>query len=137
MNILIGVVLAAAVALFTTLAGMDRDRALYPVMIIVIASYYALFAAIAGVAPSASELLVFLGFVIVATIGFRSNLYLAAAALAAHGVLDAFHAELIANPGVPLWWPDFCMGFDVAAGAILALLLVSKRIPPRRSSRAG
>ena len=30
---------------------------------------------------------------------------LVAIALVAHGVFDAFHADLITNPGVPAWWP--------------------------------
>jgi hypothetical protein len=37
------------------------------------------------------------------------------AGLAAHGVLDFFHGRLVANPGVPPWWPAFCRAFDVAA----------------------
>ncbi len=38
MEVLIGLVLAIMVGLTLTLAGLDRDRALYPVMMIVIAS---------------------------------------------------------------------------------------------------
>ena len=30
------------------------------------------------------------------------------------------------NPGVPAWWPAFCLGYDVAAAAILAWL--SRRV---------
>jgi len=45
-------------------------------------------------------------------------------ALASHGILDAFHGQLIANPGVPVWWPAFCLAFDgVAAGYLACLLL--------------
>ena len=48
MPVMVGIVLAAAVAVFARLTGLDRDRAFYPVVTIVVASYYALFAAIAS-----------------------------------------------------------------------------------------
>ena len=44
MTLLVGAVLAFAVGLLTTAIGVDRDRAFYPTMTIVSASYYALFA---------------------------------------------------------------------------------------------
>ncbi len=44
MALVIGALLAFAVGLFATGLGLDRDRAFYPVVTIVIASYYALFA---------------------------------------------------------------------------------------------
>ena len=45
MEYLIGVVLAAVVCIFAMLAGFDRDRVFYPTPLIVIATYYILFAA--------------------------------------------------------------------------------------------
>ena len=44
MEYLIGVILTLAVAAFAFVAGFDRERAFYPTVLIVIASYYALFA---------------------------------------------------------------------------------------------
>ena len=54
--------------------------------------------------------------------GFRKNLWLIVAGLVGHGVFDFFHHLLIQNPGVPLWWPGFCLSFDVLAGGFLAIL---------------
>ena len=48
MALLIGTSLALAVGLFATGLGLDRDRAFYPVVTIVVASYYALFAVMGG-----------------------------------------------------------------------------------------
>jgi hypothetical protein len=45
---LIGVVLAAAVCGLATIVGFDRDRAFYPVVTIVIVTYYGLFAVMGG-----------------------------------------------------------------------------------------
>jgi len=41
----VGIALSIAVASFARLVGFDRDRAFYPTVLIVIASYYVLFAA--------------------------------------------------------------------------------------------
>jgi hypothetical protein len=32
----------------------------------------------------------------------------------------------IQNPGVPVWWPGFCLSFDVLAGGFLAMLLMRR-----------
>ena len=48
MAILVGAILAVAVGLFATAVGLDRDRAFYPTLMLVIASLYALFAVMGG-----------------------------------------------------------------------------------------
>jgi hypothetical protein len=42
---LTGLLLSVAVARFATAIGLDRERAFYPTVLMVIASYYVLFAA--------------------------------------------------------------------------------------------
>jgi hypothetical protein len=125
----IGALLALAVGLFATGVGLDRDRAFYPVVTIVIASLYALFA-VMGESTQALvlESLAGAGFVVAAVIGFRWSLWVVVVALAAHGVFDVIHAAMIANPGVPQFWPEFCSTYDVTAAAYLAWLLRSGRI---------
>jgi hypothetical protein len=129
MSVAVGVVLALAVGGLTTFFGLDRDRALYPIVMIVIASYYALFALTGGSTQvliiESAVAAVFLG---LALAGFKSTLWLVVAALAAHGVFDFGHAHLYANAGVPVWWPSFCLAFDVVAAAYLAWLLATKRV---------
>ena len=129
MPLLIGVLLAASVGLFATVVGLDRDRAFYPTVMIVIAALYALFAVIgASTQALLLESAVGIAFIAVAVAGFKRSLWLVAAALAAHGVFDFVHASLIPNPGVPPWWPGFCLGYDVMAGAWLAWLIRSGRV---------
>mgnify|MGYP006331461847 CR=1 FL=1 len=48
----IGLLLSLAVAVFARSAGFDRDRAFYPTVVIVVASYYMLFAAMSGSVPA-------------------------------------------------------------------------------------
>jgi hypothetical protein len=129
MALTVGVVLALGVGLMCTAAGMDRDRALYPAVMIVIAALYSLFAIMGGSMQAlVLDMLVGSVFVIAALVGFKSSLWIVAVALAAHGILDSVHNRLIANPGVPGFWPPFCMAYDVAAAAYLAWLLKAGRI---------
>jgi hypothetical protein len=121
--------LAFAVGLFATGLGLDRDRALYPVVTIVIASYYALFAVMGGSTHTLIlESLVCAVFLAVAVSGFRSSLWVVVVALAAHGVFDFSHGTVLSNPGVPSWWPEFCLTYDVTAATYLAWLLKSRHI---------
>lgn len=128
----VGIVLALVVFLFARGVGLDRDRAFYPTVLVVVALYYDLFAVMGGSTQAlAAELAgtaVFIAFVVV---GFRRNLWFVVAGLAGHGVFDLVHAGLIDNAGVPSWWPAFCLAYDVAAAVGLAWLL------HRRLLRAG
>jgi hypothetical protein len=127
--LLVGVLLAVTVGLMATAVGLDRDRAFYPTVTIVIASYYALFAAMgASTQALLVESLVGLVFLAVAVSGFKSSLWVVVVALAAHGVLDFAHDRVISNRGVPIWWPAFCLAYDLTAAAYLAWLLKTGRI---------
>lgn len=126
---MVGISLALAVGGFATAVGLDRDRAFYPTVMIVIASYYALFAAMgASTHAIVLESLVGAGFLLAAVSGFRSTLWIVVSALAAHGIFDLAHGAAISNPGVPPWWPGFCLTFAVTAAVYLAWLLKSGRI---------
>lgn len=126
--VLVGALLALAVGLMATASGLDRDRAFYPAVTITVALYYVLFAAMAeSTRALALESLVAVGFIALAITGFRSSLWIVALALAGHGLFDSVHGRIIANPGVPVWWPPFCLTFDVAAAAYLAWLIVRRR----------
>lgn len=137
MEYVVGMVLALAVGLLARIVGLDRDRAFYPTVLIVITTYYALFAVLGG-SPQALrvELLVIAAFLGASIAGFKRSLWLVAAAFATHGMFDLVHGRLIANPGVPMWWPNFCMAYDLVAAAWLALLIRADRVhrePGRRS----
>lgn len=128
MEYLFGIGIAASVAIFATLLGLDKDRAFYPVVLIVIATYYILFAAMGASGQAlAAEALPVAAFVLVAIVGFKRNPWILVAGLAAHGVFDLAHPWVISNPGVPTWWPGFCLAYDVTAAACLAYLLKTRR----------
>jgi hypothetical protein len=130
--ILVGALLAVAVGLFATVTGFDRDRAFYPTVAIVVASYYCLYAVLGGSMHAlALETVAAGAFLALAVLGFRSSLWFAAIALGGHGAFDIVHTRIIANPGLPVWWPGFCAAYDIAAAAYLAWLLTSRRTSPR------
>jgi hypothetical protein len=131
----VGFVLSMSVAVFARLVGLDRDRAFYPTVMIVIASYYVLFAAMSGsIQMVVIESVVMMPFVGAAVVGFRSSLWVVVAALAGHGVFDAVHGHVIENTGVPAWWPAWCLAYDVGAAVALAWLL--RREPTANVSEA-
>ena len=70
-------------------------------------------------------------FVLVAVLGFKFSLWLVVACLVAHGVFDVFHGLVVTNPGVPQWWPAFCMTFDIGAAGFLAWLLMRAKLSVR------
>ena len=128
MPYLIGAALALAVGLSATLARFDRDRAFYPTITIVVASYYPLFAVMA--APTSVRLvesLIVLPFLVASVLGFKRSLWIVVGARCGHGIRDSFHGRLVVNPGVPTWWPGFCLAYDLVAGGYLAVLLSLKR----------
>lgn len=130
--IAIGTGLALFVGFGARLVGWDRDRAFYSTVLVVVATYYALFAVVGGSMQAlGAELLPIALFIAASVVGFRSSMWLVAAGLVAHGAFDLVHGHWISNPGVPVWWPRFCMAYDVVAGAFLTWLLAGKRIPTR------
>jgi protein-S-isoprenylcysteine O-methyltransferase Ste14 len=136
MPYVIGVVLSAGVALFARYVGLDRDRAFYPTVMIVIAAYYVLFAAMSGsVQTVVIESMVMTLFAAAAVAGFKSSPWIVVVALAGHGVFDAVHGDVIENAGMPVWWPAWCFSYDVGAAAILAWLIKRRpggyRVPSR------
>ena len=94
-----------------------------PAALVVIASYYVLFA-VMGASQSATlgiEIAAGLVFAVLAVLGFKTSLWLAAVGIAGHGVFDFFvHHALVTNPGMPAWWPGFCGTIDFVIGGWLA-----------------
>ena len=121
----VGLVLSIGVALFARRVGFDRDRAFYPTVLIVVASYYVLFAVMSGSAQTVLlESIIMTLFTVAAVAGFKVSPWIVVAALAGHGIQDAVHGHIVANAGVPGWWPAWCLAYDVgAAGALVWTLM--------------
>jgi hypothetical protein len=125
MEYLIGLILSFAVAGSATLIGFDRERAFYPTVLIVVASYYVLFALMrASRRTLIIEVIVASGFSLFAILGFKRNLWIVVSALVGHGVFDLVHHFFIDNPAVPHWWTGFCFAFDVLLGGFLTVRLM-------------
>jgi hypothetical protein len=118
--------------MFARRVGFDRDRAFYPTVLMVIASYYVLFAVMSeSVHTVHLESAVVIVFAIAAVAGFKSSAWIVVAGLAGHGIFDAFHGKVVENSGVPVWWPAFCLVYDLGAAGSLAWLITRQ---PRSTS---
>jgi hypothetical protein len=135
MAYVIGIVLSVGVAFFARYVGFDRDRSFYPTVMIVVASYYVLFAAMSdSIHTVLLESVVMTVFTIAAVVGFKSSAWVVVAALAGHGVFDALHGYVLENSGVPIWWPAFCLAFDLGAAGGLAWVIEHR---PNRLPRSA
>ncbi len=130
MAYLLGTLLALVVAVTARVTRFDRDRSFYPTLLIVIASYYLLFAVMGSPSALIAELLFALFFAALAFTGAYISVWFIGAGLALHGVFDLFHAALLTNEGVPLWWPAFCFAVDVTLALWLAWLVSREPITP-------
>lgn len=124
--VIIGATLGIILAIFARLTKFDRDRSYYAVVLIVIATYYVLFACIANEAIVA-EIFVASLFSILATLGGLRWQILLGIGICLHGVFDFMHGYIISNPGVPIWWPAFCGSIDIVLGLWVIFLVVTKR----------
>ena len=115
--VVVGVLLAVGVAALGKFTRFDEDRSFYSTVLVIIASYYVLFATLGGSGHALVwELVVAVGFSAVAIIGALYLPMLVGIGITAHGLFDLVHHVLIENPGVPTWWPSFCGSIDVALG---------------------
>lgn len=112
----IGVFLAVVMALAARVTRFDVDRSFYATILIVIASYYVLFAFMAEEAIF-FELLVAILFAGIAIFGAYRWAPLIGIGIMLHGVFDFVHPHIIQNSGVPDWWSAFCGGVDIVLGA--------------------
>ena len=135
MPIAVGITLSLIVALFARSAGLDRERAFYSTVLIVVASYDVLFAAMSGSMPVLIiESILMAGFTAAAVAGFRSNQWILVAGLFGHGLFDAVHGYIVENTGMPPWWPSFCLAYDVGAAGFMAWFS-TPRVRARFSNR--
>ena len=133
MEYLIGLIASLATAASGKVIGFDRDRAFYPTVLIVVATYYILFAVMG--APRRTlvlELIFASAFFGLAVLGFRWTMWVVVVGLIAHGLFDFVRVGFIHNPGVPSWWPGFCLAYDLPLGVVLGLMLMRQPKEARR-----
>ncbi len=123
----VGVLLAFGIAALGKFTRFDQDRSFYSTVLIIIASYYVLFAVIGGSGHAlAWELVIAIAFSIVAIIGAFVLPMLVGVGIIAHGLFDFVHHIFIDNSGVPTWWPLFCGSIDVMLGLWVIILSRSR-----------
>lgn len=112
----VGAGLAIVLAVGARITRADQDRSFFPTILIVIATYYVLFAFMSSEAI-VEEIVVASVFTIAAIAGGIVWPVLVGMAIFLHGVFDFLRPAVISNSGVPAWWPAFCGSVDILLGA--------------------
>lgn len=109
--------------------GLLTERSGLAILVCAIAAFYPVFAFSAGAGFGAIlfHILVFGAFTAAAAWGFHTGAAALAVLLISHGLFDA--VITFTKSPAPDWWPSFCAGLDIAAGAGLLTLLYRKDIP--------
>jgi hypothetical protein len=127
MPIVVGVLLAIAIAALAKVTRFDEERSFYSTVLVIIASYYVLFAVLGGSSHALVwELVIAVVFSTVAIIGALFLPALVGTGIIAHGLFDLVHDRIIENSGVPTWWPTFCGSLDVLLGLWVITLTRSR-----------
>lgn len=131
---MIEALVGAAVGVLTIVSAriIRGQRWLYAIGLLTLPSLYAFFALQAGEpAVGIKEMMYGIPFVVAgllfALVSIRRSAVLVGAFWILHGFYDLIHSRLIANAGVPGWYPVWCFSVDVVIGAYLVWL--SRRIP--------
>lgn len=128
MPLVVGVLLGIAIAALAKFTRFDEERSFYSTVLVIIASYYVLFAVLGGSSHALVwELVYAVGFATVAIMGALFFPLLVGAGIVAHGLFDLVHDMLIENAGVPIWWPTFCGSIDVVLGLWVMALTRSRQ----------
>lgn len=123
----VGVVLAVAIAALAKFTRFDEDRSFYCTVLVIIASYYVLYAVLGGSRRALLwELAIAVLFATAAILGALFKPMLIGIGIIAHGLFDLVHDRIIENAGVPIWWPTFCASIDVLLGLWVTALTRSR-----------
>ena len=118
-----GVALGAALIAGFRIAGFDRDRATWPLVLMAIAVAYVLLAAGAGLRIYMGiEALIAVPFIALAVYGYHQHhRVVLAGALLAHALVDLLHVGVLDHDGVPALYPWLCVGTDATLAAWILL----------------
>ncbi len=133
-----GIIVAIIIAALASILGFDKDKSFYPVILIIIAVFYVLFAIMSGsIDTIIRESVIAFVFIIVAITGAKKTVFIIAFGLIVHGIFDIFHNQFITNTSVPAWWPMFCAIVDIVLGTWVMYLTKkrsNKSLPPTAES---
>ena len=138
---MIEALVGAAVGVLTIVTArlLRGERWLYSLGLPVLPGLYAMFALLAGErAVSVQEMIYGAPFVVAGFLFLFVSVRNSAVAVGVfwllHGMYDLVHGRLLANPGVPVWYPVFCCVVDVVVG--LYVLRLALRLPDANLRRA-
>ena len=131
-----GIVIAFYVVIRFRKTRLEKKKWVYPAFLATFPMYYWAFAIYASDYDAlVNELVVGVGFLVIALVAYKFNSFISLVLLAigymAHAGYDVIHNSLFYNPGTPVWWPEFCGSVDVLIGIYLlyfAFLVKNRRL---------
>ncbi|MDC1174178.1 hypothetical protein OAT67_02210 [Bacteriovoracaceae bacterium] len=114
---------------------LEEDKSFYPVLLIVIATYYILFGVMSrSTSTVLIESSIALVFIVLGLLGIYRPL-ITAMGMIGHGVFDLLHDLALKNPSVPHWWPVFCAVVDLVLGLWIFYSLKNRVLVPIKKER--
>lgn len=133
--------IGAAVGVLVILSArfIHGERWLYSLGLLTLPGIYAFFALQAGEQAAGVEEMIYgvpyvVAGLVFTFVGVRQSAVVVGMFWLLHGLYDLVHGRLIANAGVPDWYPIFCFVVDVVIGSYL--LWLSRRVPDANLHRA-
>lgn len=119
---LVGVLQGALLIGFARL--IRGERWIYTLGLLALPTAYAIFAFSAGAGTAIFQEMAFGAPYLAAGLALsfvrmRSTTVLVGSLWLLHGAYDLVHGRLVANPGVPSWYPVYCCAVDVVVGVHL------------------
>lgn len=111
----IGIVLSLFIIFSAKFTRFDRDVSFYPSILIFIASFYILFAVMAGHSIVRESFIAFI-FILLALYGAYKSLFVIGLAIMLHGAYDILHIFQFKESVAPTWWAPFCAAVDFVIG---------------------
>lgn len=128
--IIAGVLVAGSMIFGMKFSKTENKPWAYPLVLSTYPMFYFGFAIVAnGQAALMQELKyampIFIICIISAIKDIKYSAFVLALGYIGHGIYDVVHIHLFENPGMPIWWPEFCGTVDIIMGLYLIVYAIN------------
>ncbi len=130
--IIAGVLIAGSTIFGIKFCKTENKSWAYPLVLSIYPMFYFGFAIYANDQAALMQELkysipIFIICIITAIKDIKYSVFVLSLGYIGHGIYDAVHIHLFENPGMPIWWPEFCGTADIIMG--LYLIVYSINLP--------
>lgn len=122
--IIAGVFIAGSMILGMKFSQTENKPWAYPLVLSTYPLFYFAFAIVASDPAALMQELkyaipIFVICIVTAIKDIKYSAFVLSLGYIGHGIYDAVHIHLFENPGMPIWWPEFCATVDIIMGLYL------------------